>query len=247
MSTELPATSGEFRAGPVIAKSLALLRRHLLKFLLLSILAALPPLLLAAYPAAVHRPLDPNYLALALGSGLLTLFLLALCQPAILFGAFQTMRGRDFDLAEALGKAVERLAPVIGVSLLMLAAILAGSLLLLVPGLVLWTMFMVAVPVCVVERLGPIGSLRRSAALTKGNRLRLFGLFLLLLVGLTALRYLVDLVGVSIGGRLVAGIFDVGFDALSTAFELVAIAVVYHDLRVAKEGIDIERLASLFD
>jgi hypothetical protein len=247
LSTELPIASDEFRAGPVIAKSLALLRRHLLKFLLLSFVAALPPLLLAADPAAVRRPLDPHYLALALGSGLLTLFLLALCQPAILFGAFQTMRGRDFELGEALGKAIERLMPVVGVSLLMLAAILAGSLLLLVPGLMFWTMFLIAIPVCVVERLGPIASLRRSAGLTKGNRLRLFGLFLVLLIGLTVLRYLVNLAGLSIGGPFAAGILDVVFDALSTAFELVAIAVVYHDLRVAKEGIDIEQLAALFD
>ena len=247
MSSELPAASGEFHAGPIIAKSLALLGRHLFKFLLLSFVAALPPLLLVAYPAPVRGQLDPNYLALALGSGLLTLLLLALCQPATLFGAFQTMRGRDFELGEALGKAIERLMPVVGVSLLVLAAILAGSLLLLVPGLVLWTMFMVAVPVCVVERLGPIGSLRRSAELTKGHRLRLFGLFLLLLAGLTALRYLVNSAGLSIGGRIAAAVLDVGFDAFSTAFELVAVAVAYHDLRVAKEGIDIEQLAALFD
>ena len=247
MSTELPAASGEFRAGPIIAKSVALLRRHLLKFLLLSFLAALPPLLLAANPAPIRGPLDPDYLVLALGSGLLTLLMFAVCQPAILFGAFQTMRSRDFELGEALAKAVERLMPVLGVSLLMLAAILAGSLLLLIPGLVLWTMFMVAVPACVVERLGPIASLRRSAGLTKGNRLRLFGLFLLLLIGLTALRYLVNLVGLSIGGPFAAGVLDVAFDTLSSAFELVAIAVVYHDLRVAKEGIDIEQLAALFD
>ena len=34
---------------------------------------------------------------------------------------------------------------------------------------------------------------------------------------------------------------------MPTAFGAVLVTVVYHDLRVAKEGIDIESLANVFD
>jgi hypothetical protein len=50
-----------------------------------------------------------------------------------------------------------------------------GSIVLLIAG-ILWCL---AIPVAVVEGCGPIASLRRSMQLTKGHRLRIFGLWLL--------------------------------------------------------------------
>jgi hypothetical protein len=41
-------------------------------------------------------------------------------------------------------------------------------------------MWMVALPACVVEGLGPIKSLGRSANLTKGHRWKILGIFLVL-------------------------------------------------------------------
>ena len=35
--------------------------------------------------------------------------------------------------------------------------------------------------------------------------------------------------------------------ALWTAYYSIAVVMTYHDLRVAKEGIDIEQIASVFD
>jgi hypothetical protein len=243
-----PAETGaEFRVGFVFGRSLAMLRRQFLKFLALAFAASLPPLLIVLYPPTVGRPLTLDYGLAVLGVAILTLLLFAVCQPAIIYGAFQTMRGRDFHIGESLRKALERLMPLVGVSILMLVSIMIGSLLLLVPGLVLWTMFLVAVPACVVEHLGPVQSLRRSAALTKGNRWRLFGMFMLLAVLVTAIRFALSATLNAAGGRLVAGIGDVAFDAVATSLELIVFAVAYHDLRVAREGIDIERIAALFD
>jgi uncharacterized membrane protein len=51
--------------------------------------------------------------------------------------------------------------------------------LLIVPGLILYTMWFVGFPACVVERLGPWTSLRRSRELTKGYRWKVLALALL--------------------------------------------------------------------
>jgi hypothetical protein len=246
--TDMPAgAGGEFRVGLVFGRSLAMLRRQFLKFLALAFAASLPPLLVALHPPSPGQVFTMDYGLLLAGVAALSLLLFAICQPAIIYGAFQTMRGRDFHIGESLRKALERLMPVIGVSILMLVSIMIGSLLLLVPGLILWTMFLVAVPVCVVERLGPVQSLRRSAELTKGNRWRLFGMFLLLAVLVSAIRFALSGMLVAVGGRMVAGVGDIAFDAVATSLELIVFAVAYHDLRVAREGIDIERIAALFD
>ena len=246
--TDMPGGAGaDFRVGLVVGRSLAMLRRQFFKFLARAFAASLPPLLIAVYPPKAGQLFTPDYELLLLGVVTLTVLLFAICQPAIIYGAFQAMRGRDFHIGDSLRKSLERLMPVIGVSVLMLVLIMIGSLLLLVPGLVLWTMFLVAVPVCMVERLGPVQSLRRSAELTKGNRWRLFGMFLLLAIVVSAIRFALSGILVAVGGRLVASIGEVAFDAVATSFELVVFAVAYHDLRVAREGLDIEQIAGLFD
>ena len=55
--------------------------------------------------------------------------------------------------------------------LVMTLGILVGLMLLIVPGLILMVMWYVAVPVCVVERAGPIGSLGRSQRAHQGSSL----------------------------------------------------------------------------
>jgi hypothetical protein len=37
------------------------------------------------------------------------------------------------------------------------------------------------------------------------------------------------------------------WDALMGAYQSIVVAVAYHDLRVVKEGVDIEHIASVFD
>lgn len=121
-----------------------------------------------------------------------------------------------------------------------------ASILLIVPGLILFTMWFVATPVCVVERLGPNASMRRSTQLTKGHRWKVFGLILLLVIisavvspliefGLAAISTTLSLVGTLI------------WNGIWGAFYAIAVVVTYHDLRVAKEGINIEQIASVFD
>src|SRR5258708_17090641 len=61
-------------------------------------------------------------------------------------------------------------------------AVMFASMLFIVPGLILYMMWSVATPACVVERLGPFRSMARSRALTKGHRWKIFGLLLLTLI-----------------------------------------------------------------
>ena len=65
----------------------------------------------------------------------------------------------------------------VGRSLLMMI-----GLLLVIPALILYVMWFVAIPVCVVEQLGPFRSLGRSRQLTKGHRWKILGLLLVILI-----------------------------------------------------------------
>jgi uncharacterized membrane protein len=131
-------------------------------------------------------------------------------------------------------------------ALLETVLLMLGLILLIVPGIMLYTMWLVGVAACVVERTGPWRSLRRSQELTKGHRWKIFGLFLLLLL-FSLISPLLQLLLNATAGATAAAIGNAIWTAFGSAFSSVVIAVTYYDLRVAKEGIDIEQIASVFD
>jgi hypothetical protein len=120
-------------------------------------------------------------------------------------------------------------------------------LLLIVPGFIVMTMWFVSTPACVVERTGPWASMKRSAALTKGHRWKIFGLLLLLVLLSLIVAGLMQLVLMQVGSTILVLLGTLLWGALWTAYYSIAVVMTYHDLRVAKEGIDIEQIASVFD
>ena len=120
---------------------------------------------------------------------------------------------------------------------------------------VLWLSLRVSVanPPIVLERSGPIQALRRSFRLTQGNVWRALGVLLLASV-------LTGLVGGAISSALNAALSGLGGSNAAFAFIWAAISgtistaitaplgaalavLFYFDLRVRKEGFDLERLA----
>jgi hypothetical protein len=51
----------------------------------------------------------------------------------------------------------------------------------------------------------------------------------------------------AIGGTPLALVGDVLWNGVWGAFYAIAVVVTYHDLRAAKEGIDIDQIAAVFD
>ena len=239
---DLPTSGAPFRIGVVLSKTFDLLTGNFGKFALLTLVPMIPLLVLVLL--ALGRP--PSTAAFGfLGAitALLTFFLSIVAQATTLYGAFQAMRRQPFTIGQSLQIGLGRAVPVIGVALLVGLAAGLASLLLLIPGLIVACMYYVAIPVCVIERPGVTASASRSAALTKGYRWSIFGLILLVWV----IAAVVGIVLTRLGGGMVGALLHFAWQVVSTAFGAVLVAVVYHDLRVAKEGIDIESLANVFD
>ncbi len=244
----VPATGAEFRIGAVLSKTFSILTRQFGKFFLLSLLPMIPVLLFTLFAFSSG---GRGSAALAGASfwggliGIITFILQIVAQATTLYGAFQEMRGQPFTIGESFEVGMRRAAPVVGVALL--AGIAAGlaSLLLVVPGIIVMCMFYVAVPVCVIEKLGVTSSLGRSRALTKGYRWPIFGLVLLIvIVGFIALF----VIGFVASGSIIASqLVHFAWQVVATTFGAVLAAVIYHDLRAAKEGVDIGKLANVFD
>ncbi len=94
------------------------------------------------------------------------------------------------------------------------------------------------------EGSGPIASLKRSAALTKGSRWQLLGVFWVIggaTVGAAAVPAKLVL------GAVNATVLDAVLTAMFSLLGSVAAAIIYRDLVEAREGYGGTRLAAVFD
>jgi uncharacterized membrane protein len=241
---------GDFRVGRVLNRTSSVLSRNFLPFFIVTAIANLPGALLAKF-AADQATTSPDAMFQNLGlivlALVLTAMLNALCQAIVLYGAFQDMRGRPVNLVESLQVGLRRFLPILLLVFVAYLLITLASMLLIVPGLILLTMWFVATPACVVERTGPIRSLGRSRQLTKGHRWKLFGLILLVVLLGSIVIGIINVVLEFAAGPTLALIGGLVLNGIWGAFYAIAVVVTYHDLRVAKEGTNVEQIAAVFD
>lgn len=243
-SPTVDSIGAPFRVGAALSRTFQVFGAGCVKFAFLTALAFLPLLII---DLAVGELTGNGASAAHLLSNVLQLVLGSLANAVCLYGAYQIMRGQGFSIGKSFAVGLSRLGPVVSAALLV--GILTGlaALALIVPGVMVACAFYVAVPACVIERVGPRASLKRSAELTRGHRWGVFGLVILVAVGTVILAGALAALGAVIGGAVLAAIFTFVAEVVVEAFGAVATAVVYHDLRVAKEGVDIDQIASVFD
>ena len=242
-------------AGAVLRRSFAAWASNLLPFTLLSALLMLPAL--ACYALVVFLPADSgNSNVLTVGGSFLDGLVSLAVTGAVTYGVFEQIRGERISIAQNMRAGLRHLGGVFVASLLMGLAIMAGMCALIIPGLYLMVSYWVAIPVVVVESPGATASLSRSSELTEGNRWAIFGVALVTTVLHVAITY-------ALGGALaVTGMAAVEGDARSAAIAQLATTlallpltplqaitqvVVYHDLRVGREGADVEELVKVFE
>lgn len=144
---------------------------------------------------------------------------------------------RDFSAGELLNSATPFILPLIGAGILAGLAIGIGLILLIVPGLILLTIWAVIAPAIVVEKSPVMSSFGRSRELVRGNGWPVFGAIVV--------AYLIVIIGGLIFTAIAASIADgpllrIVFSALASTITapvsaLVA-AVLYFRLR-AFEGV----------
>ena len=99
---------------------------------------------------------------------------------------------------------------------------------------------------------GGVGAaFRRSFALTKGSRGAIFGAGIVLglaTAGASLVGNLVAAAGASVPALALVGVtLSLVVQLAMTPLSIVLSAVAYHDLRLAKEGIDTSQLAKVFE
>jgi hypothetical protein len=273
MSVASINAGGDFRVGEVLSRAWGILTGNVIFFLAVPILLLVSYFVIGAglglLFAVVGGGLGSPWLYAS--AGLVTVVVI-LClnmigQGVLLMGAFQRLRGEPLRPGEALQRVLARLLPLTGLSLLwglgLIGAVilsffifwaaalaLSGFALVLVPFLAvpafyLVVIWLVAAPACVVEGLGAVSSMLRSYDLTTGFRWKIVGILLLLFVAVVVER--VIQLAIAAASPMLAGLLGLAWYVVWIAYLDCVVIMTYHDLRVAKEGIDTAQIASVFD
>jgi hypothetical protein len=237
----LPAdrsAEGDFRIGRVFWRTASIILRNFPVFFIVIVVTSLPTLLSEGSLGSAHW-----HISLPLLDGLLS----TVCQAVVLYAAFQAMRGRRVNLAESARLGLRRILPIIGISICVTVIGTLGLLLFILPGLMWLSRWFVAIPACVVESLGVSASMGRSAQLTENHRWGIAGaLVLFVVLGVILESGIDELVSLATGGVPALAIRGL-WEGMSGTFYAIFAVVAYHDLRVAREGVDIEQIAAVFE
>lgn len=208
-------------------------------FGLLQALFATPPAIDGAAPA-------PGGAALVLGvvEGLLVF---TVVEAAMAKTAADVYLGEPVGIAKTYRYAVPLIGSLLWVVLVAGLAVVGGFILLIVPGIFLLLRFYFALIVLVVEGERGTQAMRRSWRLVKGSTWRVLGITLLVALiagvaqGILAAPFAIagfvtETLALSIVGDVVASV-------LVTPLVSLVTVLLYFDLRVRKEGFDLELLA----
>lgn len=239
--------------GEILDTSFQVYRRHFADLILVMLICygpwAVAQVFMAASGGALRHPF------LVLGFALtINVVLGAIATAATVFIISAGYLGRPLTGREALTRSLPFLGRLVLTSFAVVLLVGLGSLLFLVPGIILACGFAVTWPALVLEsQQSANAALRRSWELTKGSRGRIFllvvALSIIAMVPVVAVSGLLGMIGAFVGAtggafRVVQTVITAVLVGLVQLMSYCVLTVLYYDLRVRREGFDLELLAT---
>jgi hypothetical protein len=268
--TAIGADRETFDMGRVVSQAFGAISRNSIAFFVLAFVLVGAPQSILGLLQVQANPLtaDPTaasrtpgamiaYGLIVIAIALASLVLGALLQAAVIRGVVEDLNGKRASIAELLSSGLRVSPPVIAIGLLVGLGIGLGAILLLVPGLMLASRWIVAVPARVMERPGVFAAMERSAELTKGNRWAIFGLLFAyaivlwiisaVVLGITASLSFTAHSPTAAGMGLPYALISALVNALISTIGSAGVASIYCELRRIRDGAIPSALAAVFD
>ena len=252
--------------GEMVDAAIKLYLRHASTLLQLTAIVLVPVTLiglilqLAAMPDELVRPGGEipsdelaGFIVVAILSLLLGFLATLLATGACFRAVSEAYLGRTPEVRSSLSFAARKLPSLILASIVVSIMVVVGFLAFIVPGIYLAVAFAVVIPVLLFEGVPTGSALRRSRDLVQGLWWPTFGT---VLVGVILIPFIVGIiVTVVFGIILAAGAESAGANIvldtigglisslITTPLQAAVLTVLYFDLRVRKEGFDLQLLA----
>ncbi len=242
-----------FTTGRLFQRSFSTLGSGFVPFVTLALIVGSP--ILAWRLLSPQMTIEDVFVELV--AMILGLLLSAVASAALVYGVFQSLRGEPVTIGRCFQVAASRWPAVLGLSLLTGLAVAGGTLACVIPGIVVSCGLFVGAPALIVEKPGVFAAMRRSWDLTDGHKGPIFffsfgiGLIQGAVIGIPTvlLTALVESASPESEPYMNAlfALWNYLVTAVATAVNAVATTIAYHDLRVFREDLGTEDLASVFD
>jgi hypothetical protein len=200
------------------------------------------------HAAALGTVLAANFTVLAVS------FVAGVLATAACFRALSVAYlGESTDWRSSLRFAVSKLGPLLWVTFIQGLLLLLGLAACVIPGVYFWGCWVVAIPVLLFEDQHGFKALSRSRALVQGRWWMTAVTYVLgsVLVSILTTAFVAIITGISFASNgttslasdIVQVVANTIASSLTTPFIAAVITVIYFDLRVRKEGFDLELLA----
>lgn len=252
----------------ILDRALRLYRDQFVRFVAIAAIVQVPLGLMMSVGLALiigagtvaDRSEDPPVFLMAAGAvGFLVFMVFALvghqiCTAALLKCVGETYLGGEATVWQAYRFVLRKALTLICAAILVVLISMLGYMLCIVPGVIFSLWYALTTPAIVMENLGAVAGMGRSKQLAKGNLGKIFLVFLIILLITWMLTY-----PLNFAAGLLAGLISRGDPLISMfitqvaqfvpqiivmPFSAAASVLLYYDLRIRKEGFDLEMLAA---
>ncbi len=194
-----------------------------------------------------------SFFTAAAVTALLFLLAQALCNAALIKSVSESYLGKDVSVGQAYKAVLPRLLSIIGAAILVAIVTGIGFLLLIIPGIIFALWYTLTPQAIVVEGKSATSGMSRSKALVSGNLGKVFGLWIVVGIINAIIGQLFQYVGGLVAGVpspgdyttpvIVQQLFSMAGQMLIMPISAGAFILLYYDLRIRKEGFDLQMLA----
>jgi hypothetical protein len=267
VSATVPLRLRPLEVGDLLDETFRMYRRHFLLFAGLSVILSIPSAALSSFSyyalfsgvllqagsvADGQALLQAGTLVLYLAGALIAIALTPFFYGAVTYAACESALGRPVTPGSVLSGVLRRYFPLLGYWLLIGVMLVAFCLIPL--WIWIWVGWAVVMPAMFIENLGLGAAMGRSWRLVQGRWWRTFFTLLLMFViwfvARTALRAfivlaqsLLQLVIPTVAALWIAAASSVIVGSLVNPLLQIAIVLIYFDLRVRREALDLFQLA----
>lgn len=250
--------------GQILDRTFVLYKNNFARFIAIVAIVQVPASLLMILvrdvlpQLAISADADPLSLLLPTMIGLMLLLLLTALAQQLSIGALakcvsESYLGNEATVGQVYRFVWPKLWRLFGVSLLVGLIQFAGFMLLIVPGVIFSVWFILTSQTIVIEDRGAIEAMGRSKALVKANFWRILGLAVVIILITWIVSAIFTYAGILIAkfikfenpllSVLIAQPFGLIGQVLAAPIGATAFVLLYYDLRIRKEGFDLEMLA----
>lgn len=219
---------------------------------------ALPIAVLNLWQTSAGTPHDFGSSAAFIGGmGIVSFVLTQLAQGGLVRATIAHIDGRAVTFGACIATGARFALPLLGLGFLLGIGVTIGFALLIIPGIMLYLAWSVAIPSLVVERSGIMASFGRSAFLTRGARWNILAIGLVMLCLYYAMYAVMGVITVALTGfpGLDQGLsayatLSTVLTAITTTVATAATAAIqtslYVELRDWKDGPAVDVLSDIF-